>query len=89
MDLINTIRQDTDEIYVWFKDAQDDRALLRGQKMPPRKGTKTKTKTTPATATTTTLMTDAAIRALIARDVVDAFAEKTIQRNTNLNSDGS
>ncbi|GKF58021.1 hypothetical protein Tco_0171558 [Tanacetum coccineum] len=51
--------------------------------MPPRKGTRTRT--TPATATTTTLMTDVAIRALIARGV----AEQTIQRNTNLNGDGS
>ncbi|GJU67114.1 reverse transcriptase domain-containing protein [Tanacetum coccineum] len=54
-------------------------------KMPPRKGTRT----TPATATATTLMTDAAIRALIARGVADALAERTIQRNTNLNGDGS
>ncbi|GJX12697.1 hypothetical protein Tco_0204455 [Tanacetum coccineum] len=55
--------------------------------MPSRKGTKTKT--TPATATATTLMTDAAIRALIAQGVTDALAERTIQRNTNLNGDGS
>ncbi|GJY85778.1 putative reverse transcriptase domain-containing protein, partial [Tanacetum coccineum] len=54
-------------------------------KMPPRKGTRT----TPATTTATTLMTDAAIRALIARGVADALAERTIQRNTNLNGDGS
>ncbi|GKE03283.1 putative reverse transcriptase domain-containing protein, partial [Tanacetum coccineum] len=55
--------------------------------MPPRKGTKTRT--TPVTATTTatatTLITDAAI----ARGVADALAERTIQRNTNLNGDGS
>ncbi|GKC19356.1 reverse transcriptase domain-containing protein [Tanacetum coccineum] len=55
--------------------------------MPPRKGTRTRT--TPATATATTPMTDAAIRALIARGVADALAERTIQRNTNLNGDGS
>ncbi|GJS84733.1 hypothetical protein Tco_0751274 [Tanacetum coccineum] len=30
-DLANTIRQDTDEFYVRFKDAQDDRALLRAR----------------------------------------------------------
>nr|GFB70163.1 hypothetical protein [Tanacetum cinerariifolium]GFB71622.1 hypothetical protein [Tanacetum cinerariifolium] len=55
--------------------------------MPPRKGTKTTPAT--ATATATTLMTNVAMRALIARGVVDALAERTIQRNTNLNSDGS
>ncbi|GJZ19215.1 putative reverse transcriptase domain-containing protein [Tanacetum coccineum] len=53
--------------------------------MPPRKGTRT----TPATATATTLMTDAVIKALIARGVAGALAERTIQRNTNLNGDGS
>ncbi|GJZ18245.1 putative reverse transcriptase domain-containing protein [Tanacetum coccineum] len=55
--------------------------------MPLRKGTRTKT--TPATATATTPMTDAAIRSLIARGVADALAKRTIQRNTNLNGDGS
>ncbi|GJX33312.1 reverse transcriptase domain-containing protein [Tanacetum coccineum] len=55
--------------------------------MPPRRGTRTRT--APATATTTTLMTDGAIRALIARGVADALAEQEIQRNTNLNGDGS
>nr|GFA68115.1 hypothetical protein [Tanacetum cinerariifolium] len=34
-------------------------------------------------------MTDATIRALIARGVADALAEQEIQRNTNLNGDGS
>ncbi|GKE50982.1 hypothetical protein Tco_1486138 [Tanacetum coccineum] len=110
-DLVTTVRQDIDEIYMRFKDAQDDRPLLRGQvnmlqrdrhyhlnttmlvesearvardawaqsmgysraKMPLRKGTRTRT--TPATATATTLMTDAAIRALIAQGVADALAE--------------
>ncbi|GKC39238.1 putative reverse transcriptase domain-containing protein [Tanacetum coccineum] len=59
--------------------------------MPPRKGTITRTRTTPATATATatTPMNDAAIRALIARGVADALAERTIQRNANLNGDGS
>ncbi|GJR80162.1 hypothetical protein Tco_0150947 [Tanacetum coccineum] len=55
--------------------------------MPLRKGTRTKTG--PTTATTTTPMTDTAIRALIARGVADALAEQEIQRNTNLNGDGS
>nr|GFA01766.1 putative reverse transcriptase domain-containing protein [Tanacetum cinerariifolium] len=56
-------------------------------KMPPRKGTRT----TPATATTTanTPMTGAAIKALIAQGVADALAKQTIQRNNNLNGDGS
>ncbi|GJW35455.1 hypothetical protein Tco_0058375 [Tanacetum coccineum] len=31
MDLVTTVRQDIDGIYVWFEDAQYDRALLRGQ----------------------------------------------------------
>ncbi|GJT19042.1 putative reverse transcriptase domain-containing protein [Tanacetum coccineum] len=55
--------------------------------MASRRGTKTRT--TPATATTTTPITDAAIRALIAQGVANALAWRTIQRNTNLNGDGS
>ncbi|GJX73106.1 hypothetical protein Tco_0311701 [Tanacetum coccineum] len=43
-------------------------------KMPPRKAPRSRT--TPATTTATTPMTDAAIRALISRGVVDALAEK-------------
>ncbi|GJZ63000.1 hypothetical protein Tco_0619421, partial [Tanacetum coccineum] len=57
------------------------------KKMPPRKGTRTTPAT--ATATTTTLMTDPAITALIAQGVANALAGRTIQRNTNLNNDGS
>ncbi|GJR95967.1 hypothetical protein Tco_0268141 [Tanacetum coccineum] len=61
--------------------------------MPPRRGTRTRTRTTPATApataTATTQMTDATIRALIAQGAADALAEQEIQRNTNLNDDGS
>ncbi|GJY29363.1 hypothetical protein Tco_0405130 [Tanacetum coccineum] len=53
--------------------------------MPQRKVTRT----TPATATATTPMIDVAIRALIAQGMADALAEQTIQRNTNLNYDGS
>ncbi|GJZ23097.1 hypothetical protein Tco_0560556 [Tanacetum coccineum] len=55
--------------------------------MPPRKAPRTKT--TPATATATTPMTDAAIRALISRGLADALVERIIQRNNNLNGDGS
>ncbi|GKA36245.1 hypothetical protein Tco_0722736 [Tanacetum coccineum] len=55
--------------------------------MPLRRGTRTRCAS--ATDTATTLMNDAAIRALIARDVADALAEQEIQRNTNLNGDGS
>ncbi|GKA84781.1 reverse transcriptase domain-containing protein, partial [Tanacetum coccineum] len=55
--------------------------------MPPRRAPRTRF--TPATATATTLMTDAFIRALISRGVADALAEHEIQRNNNLNSDGS
>nr|GEU59034.1 hypothetical protein [Tanacetum cinerariifolium] len=43
----------------------------------------------PATTTTTTLMTDAAIRALISCGVAGALAEHEIQRNKNLNGDES
>ncbi|GKD55582.1 hypothetical protein Tco_1288969, partial [Tanacetum coccineum] len=57
--------------------------------MPPRRGTRTRTRTAPATATATTQMTDATIRALIAQGVADALAKQEIQRNTNLNGDGS
>ncbi|GJX00244.1 reverse transcriptase domain-containing protein [Tanacetum coccineum] len=59
--------------------------------MPPRRGTRTRTKTRTAlaTATATTLMTYAAIRALIAQSVANALAEQEIQRYTNLNGDGS
>ncbi|GJY96856.1 putative reverse transcriptase domain-containing protein [Tanacetum coccineum] len=68
-------------------DPEDADRCTSTAKMPPRKGTKTTPAT--ATATATTPMTDAAIRALIARGVADALAEQTIQRNTNLNGDGS
>ncbi|GKC45512.1 hypothetical protein Tco_1063234, partial [Tanacetum coccineum] len=64
----------------WQRQDADDHttgAMMRIQKMPLRKGTRTRT--TPATATptatATTLMTDAAIRALIAQGVVDALAK--------------
>ncbi|GJW51656.1 putative reverse transcriptase domain-containing protein [Tanacetum coccineum] len=55
--------------------------------MPLRRAPRTIT--TPATATSTTPMTNAAIRALITRGMADALAEHEIQRNNNLNGDGS
>ncbi|GJS80282.1 putative reverse transcriptase domain-containing protein [Tanacetum coccineum] len=55
--------------------------------MPPRRAPRTRT--TPTTATATTSMTDAAIRALISRGVADALPKHEIQRNNNLNGDGS
>ncbi|GKB99996.1 putative reverse transcriptase domain-containing protein [Tanacetum coccineum] len=55
--------------------------------MPPRRAPRTRN--TPATTTTTTLMTDVAIKALISLGVADALAEFEIQRNNNLNGDGS
>ncbi|GJT75655.1 hypothetical protein Tco_1042380 [Tanacetum coccineum] len=58
-------------------------------KMASRRGTRTRTTLATATATTTTPMTDAAIKALIAQGVADALAGRPIQRNTNLNDDGS
>nr|GEV87809.1 putative reverse transcriptase domain-containing protein [Tanacetum cinerariifolium] len=48
-----------------------------------------KTRTTPVTATATTPMTDVDIKALISQGVADALAEHEIQRNNNLNGDGS
>ncbi|GJR76884.1 hypothetical protein Tco_0089249, partial [Tanacetum coccineum] len=45
-------------------------------KIPPRRAPRTRT--TPATATATTPMTNAAIRALISRGVVDALAKHEI-----------
>ncbi|GJU27215.1 putative reverse transcriptase domain-containing protein [Tanacetum coccineum] len=59
--------------------------------MAPRRGTKkrTRTRTTLATATATTPMTNVANRVLIAQGVTDALTGRTIQRNTNLNDDGS
>ncbi|GKD68744.1 hypothetical protein Tco_1322834 [Tanacetum coccineum] len=48
-----------------------------------------RTRTAPVTAIATTLITDVAIRALITRGMADALAEQEIQRNTNLNGDGS
>nr|GEV91006.1 reverse transcriptase domain-containing protein [Tanacetum cinerariifolium]GEX67968.1 reverse transcriptase domain-containing protein [Tanacetum cinerariifolium] len=59
----------------------------RYEKMPPRRAPKTRT--TPVTATATTPMTDAAIKALISLGVADTLAEHEIQRNNNLNGDGS
>nr|GEZ53801.1 hypothetical protein [Tanacetum cinerariifolium] len=57
------------------------------RKMPPRKAPRTRT--TLVTTTATTLMTDAAIRALISQGKADALAKHEIQRNNNLNGDGS
>nr|GEZ59062.1 hypothetical protein [Tanacetum cinerariifolium] len=59
----------------------------RSEKMPPRKAPRTRT--TLATTTATTLMTNAAIRVLISQGKADALAKHEIQRNNNLNGDGS
>nr|GEX40815.1 reverse transcriptase domain-containing protein [Tanacetum cinerariifolium] len=84
----------SDRVNILLKDRQihqktviliEDEAL----KMPPRKGTRTRTTPATATITATILMTDAAIRVLIAQGAADALAEQTIQRNTNLNGDKS
>ncbi|GKA53018.1 putative reverse transcriptase domain-containing protein [Tanacetum coccineum] len=58
-------------------------------KMPPRREPRTRITPATATATATTPITDAAIRALISQGVADALAEHEIQRNNNLNGDGS
>ncbi|GJU62834.1 hypothetical protein Tco_1244669 [Tanacetum coccineum] len=57
--------------------------------MPLRKAPRTRTIPATATATVTTLMTDAAIRALISQGVADALTEHEIKRNNNLNGDVS
>nr|GEV24772.1 putative reverse transcriptase domain-containing protein [Tanacetum cinerariifolium] len=66
-----------------------DRDPAHFDKMPPRKAPKTRTTPATATATATTLMTDTAIRALISQGMADALAKHEIQRNNNLNGDGS
>ncbi|GJT04495.1 putative reverse transcriptase domain-containing protein [Tanacetum coccineum] len=74
---------------LWATDNRQKTQLLEAlnQKIPPRKAPRTRT--IPSTATATTSMTNAAIRALISRGVADALAEHEIQRNNNLNGDGS
>nr|GEW26768.1 reverse transcriptase domain-containing protein [Tanacetum cinerariifolium] len=57
------------------------------QKMPPRRAPKNRTIL--ATTTATTLMTDAVIKALTSQGMADAMVEHEIQRNNNLNGDGS
>nr|GEU56369.1 reverse transcriptase [Tanacetum cinerariifolium] len=57
------------------------------KKMSPKKAPRTRSTLT--TTTATTLMTDTAIRALISRGVADALAKHEMQRNNNLNGDGS
>ncbi|GKD24826.1 putative reverse transcriptase domain-containing protein [Tanacetum coccineum] len=78
----------TDYDFVNMVDDAPRRHVPR-KKMPPRTGTETRTTLATSIATTTTPMTDAAIWALIAQGVADALVERTIQRNTNLNGDGS
>ncbi|GJS25319.1 hypothetical protein Tco_0453951 [Tanacetum coccineum] len=80
----------TDQLNVLRKDRRypANTALLverEARKMPPKKAPRTRT--TPTTATT--LMTDAAIRALISRGVANALTEHEIKKNNNLNGDGS
>nr|GEV46579.1 reverse transcriptase domain-containing protein [Tanacetum cinerariifolium] len=72
------------EAWAQSMDASD---TVRSEKMPPRKAPITRT--TPATATATTLMTDAAIRALISQGMANTLAEHEIKRNNNLIGDGS
>ncbi|GJV17215.1 putative reverse transcriptase domain-containing protein [Tanacetum coccineum] len=131
-DLVTTVRQNTDEIYVRFKDAQDDRALLRGQINMLRRDRQYHLKTTMLVESearvsreaweqsmgysravhdklqaylTHTQIHDTRISLLeaLARkpahiddpedadscSMADALAEQEIQRNTNLNGDGS
>ncbi|GJW92116.1 putative reverse transcriptase domain-containing protein [Tanacetum coccineum] len=72
-DLSTTLARDTHEIYVRLEDAQDERALQRAQKMPPKR-----------TAVTTihAPITDAQIKALITQGVADALAEIEANRNS-------
>nr|GEZ31532.1 hypothetical protein [Tanacetum cinerariifolium] len=75
-DLATTQRQDAYELYIRYEDAQDNRALLGDQKMPPKKRTAT-------TTTTTTPMTNAQLKVLIAQGVADALAERGADRSKN------
>ncbi|GJW93461.1 putative reverse transcriptase domain-containing protein [Tanacetum coccineum] len=104
-DFVTTIRQNTYEIYVRLDHAQSDRSLMTGQlnvlcrdrryhantallvEREARESTQNQNHL--AIATATTPMTDAVIRALISQGVADALAEHEIQRNNNLNGDGS
>ncbi|GJU13789.1 putative reverse transcriptase domain-containing protein [Tanacetum coccineum] len=128
-DLVTTVRQDTDGIYVRFGDARDDWTLLRGQSMGCSRAVhdelhayRTHTQiqdtrisslealVTTLVSHTTSLQTQliaalGRIDTLEARElahtydpkdadsctqgVADALAEQIIQRNTNLNGDGS
>nr|GEW59466.1 putative reverse transcriptase domain-containing protein [Tanacetum cinerariifolium] len=71
-DLATTQRQGAQELYVCCEDAQDDRALLRAQKMPPKR-----------TTATATPMIDAQIKALISQVVANALAEHEANRSRN------
>nr|GEY52882.1 reverse transcriptase domain-containing protein [Tanacetum cinerariifolium] len=73
-DLATTQRQDAQELHVCCEDTQDDQALLRAQKMLPKK-------------TTITPMTDAAIKALIAQGVANALAEYEAHRSSGNGDD--
>nr|GEX11923.1 hypothetical protein [Tanacetum cinerariifolium] len=75
-DIATTQRQETQELYVGCEDAQDDRALLRAQKILPNK------------RTTTTPMTDVTIKAVNAQGVTDALAEIKANK-TSRNGDNS
>nr|GEW16405.1 hypothetical protein [Tanacetum cinerariifolium] len=67
-DLVTTQGQDAHEFYLHSEDAQDNRALLRAQKMPPKK--------------TTTPIIDDAIKQLIAQRVSDALVEYEANRGS-------
>ncbi|GJZ07536.1 hypothetical protein Tco_0541329 [Tanacetum coccineum] len=90
MDASDTTRFEVRALRTTVLAQQNKIGDLRQQAADDRHSSKApRTRTTPATTTATTPMTDAAIRALISRGVADALVERIIQRNNNLNGDGS
>ncbi|GKB24795.1 hypothetical protein Tco_0864196, partial [Tanacetum coccineum] len=87
-DLATNQRQDTQELYMRYKDAQNDQALLRAQSRSQAMEAQIRAllrdvNVLQRTAATTTPMTDAQIKALISQGVVDALAEHKANRSRN------
>nr|GEV93081.1 putative reverse transcriptase domain-containing protein [Tanacetum cinerariifolium] len=87
--------QDSNEIYVRLDDVHDDRSVMSGQlnllhrDRKCLQGKHPELEPPPPLPLPPPPMTDAAIRELISQGVADALAEHKIQRNNNLNGDGS
>ncbi|GJR24358.1 putative reverse transcriptase domain-containing protein [Tanacetum coccineum] len=87
------VKTDTQELYMRYKDAQNDQALLRAQSRSQAMEAQIRALLRDVnvlqrgrdlrTAATTTPMTDAQIKALISQGVVDALAEHKANRSRN------